>query len=111
MKTLVIGGTGMVGSMVVAGLLKEGVKVRVMGHSPEKLKKLPTGVEGYKADLDDPETLPAAFEGIDSLFLLVPVGLGETDEGLAAAVGAKRADFLRTCIELGQRVVVVAGDQ
>ena len=91
MKTLVIGGTGMVGSMVVAGLVKEGVKVRVMSHSPEKLKKLPTGVEGHRADLDDPETLPAAFDGIDSLFLLVPVGLSETDEGLAAVSAAKTA--------------------
>jgi len=91
MKTLVIGGTGTVGSMVVAGLMKEGVKVRVMSHSPEKLKMLPTGVEGYKADLDDPETLPKAFEGIDSLFLLNTVGLSETDEGLAAVSAAKAA--------------------
>src|SRR5512143_3698863 len=91
MKTLVIGGTGTVGSMVVAGLLKEGVKVRVMSRSPEKLKKLPAGVEGYGADLDDPETLPAAFEGIDSLFLLNVVGPGETDEGLAAVSAAKAA--------------------
>ncbi len=91
MKTLVIGGTGMVGSMVVAGLVKEGVKVRVMSHSPEKMKKLPTGLEGYKADLDDPETLRAAFEGIDSLFLLNAVGPGETDEGLAAVAAAKAA--------------------
>jgi len=91
MKTLVIGGTGTVGSMVVAGLLKEGAKVRVMSHSPEKLKKLPAGVEGCKADLDDASTLPAAFEGIDSLFLLVPVGLSETDEGLAVVSAAKAA--------------------
>lgn len=91
MKTLVIGGTGTVGSMVVAGLLKEGVKVRVMSHSPEKLKKLPAGAEGHKADLDDPDTLPAAFEGIDSLFLLNSVGPGETDEGLAAVSAAKAA--------------------
>ena len=91
MKTLVIGGTGTVGSLVVAGLLKEKVKVRVMSRSPEKLKKLPAGAEGYKADLDDPATLPAAFDGIDSMFLLVPVGLGETDEGLAAVNAAKAA--------------------
>jgi len=91
MKTLVIGGTGMVGRMVVAGLLKQGVNVRVMSHSPDKLKKLPTGVEGYQADLDDPDTLPAAFEGIDSVFLLVTVGLSETDEGLSAVSAAKAA--------------------
>jgi len=91
MKTLVIGGTGMVGSMVVAGLLKQGVNVRVMSHSPDKLKKLPTGVEGYRADLDDPDTLPAAFDGIDSVFLLNTVGLNETNEGLSAVSAAKAA--------------------
>jgi uncharacterized protein YbjT (DUF2867 family) len=91
MKTLVIGGTGMVGSMVVAGLLKQGAIVRVMSHSPEKLKKLPAGVEGVRADLDDPDTLPAAFDGIDSVFLLNAVGLNETDEGLLAVSAAKAA--------------------
>jgi NAD(P)-dependent dehydrogenase (short-subunit alcohol dehydrogenase family) len=84
MKILVIGGTGMVGSTVVTGLLKQGVMVRVLSHSPEKLKKLPTGVEGFRADLDDPDTLPAAFDGIDGVFLLNAVGLNETDEGLFA---------------------------
>jgi uncharacterized protein YbjT (DUF2867 family) len=91
MKTLVIGGTGMVGSVVVAGLLKQGVIVRVMSHSPDKLKKLPAGVEGFRADLDDPDTLPAAFDGIDSVFLLNAVGLNETDEGLLAVSAAKAA--------------------
>ncbi len=91
MKTLVIGGTGMVGSMVAAGLLKQGATVRVMSHSPEKLKKLPAGVEGFRADLDDPDTLPASFDGIDSVFLLNAVGLNETDEGLLAVSAAKAA--------------------
>ncbi len=91
MKTLVIGGTGTVGSLVVAGLLKQGVMVRVMSHSPDKLKKLPTGAEGYRADLDDPDTLPEAFVGIDSVFLLNTVGLNETNEGLAAVSAAKAA--------------------
>lgn len=91
MKTLVIGGTGMVGSMVSAGLLKQGATVRVLSHSPEKLKKLPAGVEGFRADLDDPDTLPAAFDGIDSVFLLNADGLNETDEGLLAVSAAKAA--------------------
>jgi uncharacterized protein YbjT (DUF2867 family) len=91
MKTLVIGGTGMVGSAVTASLLKQGVIVRVMSHSSDKLKKLPAGVEGFSADLDDPDTLPAAFDGIDSVFLLNAVGLNETDEGLLAVSAAKAA--------------------
>jgi len=91
MKILAIGGTGMVGSMVVDGLLKQGATVRIMSHSPDKLKKLPAGAEGCRGDLDDPDTLPAAFEGIDSLFLLVAVGPNETDEGLSAVSAAKAA--------------------
>lgn len=91
MKTLVIGGTGMVGSMVVAGLLKEGVVVRVMSHSPDKLKKLPKDVEGYRADLDDPDTLGEAFKSIDSVFLANTVGPNETAEGLNAVSAAKAA--------------------
>jgi uncharacterized protein YbjT (DUF2867 family) len=91
MKTLVIGGTGQVGSMVVAGLLKQGTAVRVMSHSPEKLKKLPAGVEGVRADLDDADSLPAAFDKIDSVFLLCKAIPGETEEGLNAVSAAKAA--------------------
>jgi len=91
MKTLIIGGTGMVGSMVVAGLLKQGESVRVLSHSPDKLEKLPSGVEGTRADLDDPHSLAAAFDGIDRVFLLNAVGPNETDEGLLAVSAAKAA--------------------
>lgn len=91
MKILVIGGTGMVGSLVVSGLLKQGGLVRVMSRSPDKLKKLPAGVEGVRADLDDPDTLPAAFDKIDSVFLLNAVGPNETVEGLSAVSAAKAA--------------------
>jgi uncharacterized protein YbjT (DUF2867 family) len=91
MKILVIGGTGTVGSAVVSGLLKQGAMVRVMSHSPDKLKKLLAAVEGFRADLDDPDTLPAAFNGIDGVFLLNAVGLNETDEGLLAVSAAKTA--------------------
>jgi uncharacterized protein YbjT (DUF2867 family) len=91
MKTLVIGGTGTVGSAVVTGLLKQGVIVRVMSRSQDKLHKLPAGVVGYKADLDDPHSLAAAFDGIDSMFLLNAVGPNETEQGLVAVSAAKAA--------------------
>jgi uncharacterized protein YbjT (DUF2867 family) len=91
MKTLVIGGTGTVGSMVVAGLLKQREAIRILSHSTEKLTKLPKGVEGIKADLDDPSTLAEAFDGIDKVFLLNSVGPNETEEGLAAVSAAKAA--------------------
>jgi uncharacterized protein YbjT (DUF2867 family) len=91
MKILVIGGTGTVGSMVVPELLGRGAAVRVMTHSADKLKRLPAGVEGTLSDLDDPDTLPPAFEGIDGVFLLNADGLNETDEGLFAVSAAKEA--------------------
>jgi len=48
-------------------------------------------VEGYRADLDDADTLPAAFDGIDSVFLLNTVGPNETAEGINAVSAAKAA--------------------
>jgi uncharacterized protein YbjT (DUF2867 family) len=91
MKILVIGGTGTAGSAVASGLLGLGAAVRVMTHSADKLKRLPQGTEGIRADLDDPDTLPPAFEGIDGVFLLTAMGLNETDEGLFAVSAAKAA--------------------
>lgn len=91
MKTLVIGCTGMVGSWVVQGLMNKGVSVRCMSHTPEKMKNLPKGLEGFAADLDKPETLAPAFEGVDNVFLLVPVSRNETAQGLAAVEAAKAA--------------------
>jgi uncharacterized protein YbjT (DUF2867 family) len=91
MKTLVVGCTGKVGSLVAKGLADKGVQVRCMTRSPEKIKTLPPGIEGHIADLDEPGTLSDAFSGIDSVFLLVPVSPNETREGLAAVQAAKMA--------------------
>lgn len=91
MKTLVVGCTGMVGSWVVQALMNKGVSARCISHSPNKITNLPKGVEGFVADMDKPETLPSAFAGVDNVFLLVPVGPRETDQGLAAVEAAKAA--------------------
>jgi uncharacterized protein YbjT (DUF2867 family) len=91
MKTLVIGCTGMAGGAVTEKLAAQGVSVRCMSRSSDKLRQLPSGVEGRIADLDNPGTLAAAFPGVESVFLLVPVSPGETKQGLAAVQAAKDA--------------------
>ncbi len=91
MKALVIGCTGTVGSHVARSLIKEDVSVRCLTRSADKAKGLPSGIEGYVADLDKPETLSGAFSVIDAVFLLVPVGPDETKQGLAAVAAAKAA--------------------
>ncbi len=91
MKTLVIGCTGKVGSHVAKGLMDKGVSVLCMTRFADKLRNLPPGVEGRIGNLENPDTLPAAFSGADSAFLLVAVGLSETTQGLAAVEAAKAA--------------------
>lgn len=69
MKILVTGATGNIGRMVVDHLLAQGADdVRALTTNPARAN-LPDGVEvavGYLRTLD---TLPAAFEGVDRLYL------------------------------------------
>ncbi len=67
---LVTGATGTIGTEVVKLLLAQGEKVRVLARDPQKAAKLGAGVDVVQGDLDKPETLPAAFQGVTKLFLL-----------------------------------------
>ena len=91
MKFLIIGGTGTVGSEVVRQLLRRGEKVRVLTSSPGKLANLQPGAEGAVGDLRKPSTLPAAFQGIDGVFMATALSQDETAQGLAAVDTAKAA--------------------
>ncbi|MFI9237452.1 SDR family oxidoreductase [Streptomyces sp. NPDC053079] len=71
---LVAGATGNVGSELVARLAADGVPVRATTRTPEK-SGLPSGVDVVAGDFDKPETLPAALDGIDRVFV-VPPGYG-----------------------------------
>lgn len=91
MKTLVIGGTGTVGSETVKSLLARGAAVRVMVRTAEKAASLPAGVEAALGDLRAPDSLSPVFEGVDSVFLLNALSQDETAQGLAGVAAAQRA--------------------
>ena len=98
-KTVVIGGTGTVGSLVVKELLARGVEVRVMTRLAERVATLPKGVEGVVGSMLQPESLPAVFAGADKLFLITPLDRDETAQGIdavdaAIAAGVKRIVYL-----------------
>lgn len=85
MKTLVIDGTGMVGSLVVNGLVGKSIDVRVLTRSKERSKKLPVNVEVAVGDLNDPASARPAFEGVDAVFMLNGVSQTEANEGIVGA--------------------------
>ena len=91
MNILVIGGTGLVGSHVVQGLVAKGEQVHVLTRSADKADGFPLGASGIIGDLHKPETLRWAMRGIDRVFLVTPLSSTETEEGLAVVAAASRA--------------------
>ena len=95
MKILVIGGTGTVGGALVERLVRRGDTARVLTRSVAKSGGLPAGAEGAVGDLADPASLRPAMEGMDAVFLLVPLHPDETRLGLNAVSAAKEAGIGR----------------
>ncbi|MDT8914868.1 NAD(P)H-binding protein [Amycolatopsis sp. PS_44_ISF1] len=72
MTILVTGATGNVGRLVVDELLGRGAPVRALTVDPERAA-LPGGVEVVVGSLARPSTLPAALNGVESVYL-APMG-------------------------------------
>lgn len=72
---LITGATGYIGSELVKQLKAGGVTVRVLARNRQKATALEgPGVEIVEGDFDKPETLDAAFEGVEKAFLLSSAG-------------------------------------
>jgi uncharacterized protein YbjT (DUF2867 family) len=69
----VTGGTGMVGGEIVRLLSQNGTPARALVRNPKNAKNLPV-ITWVTGDLAKPETLPAAFEGAKTLFLISSIG-------------------------------------
>lgn len=89
----VIGATGQQGGAVVRALQAGGqFKVRALTRNPGKHREL--AEEVVEADLDQPETLAAAFKGAYGVFLVTTSSLEGADErkqGAAAVQAARNA--------------------
>jgi|GEM_PF-554414 len=76
LTALVLGGTGLIGSHVVASLLRRGCAVRVLSRwagAGESAEPLPAALRGMnvtlvRGELDDPESIRRAIPGCDLLF-------------------------------------------
>lgn len=69
MRILVTGATGNIGRMVVQHLVEAGgATVRALTVDPERVA-LPAGVEVAVGSVRRPDTLPAALEGVDRVYL------------------------------------------
>ncbi|WP_080056352.1 SDR family oxidoreductase [Spirosoma aerolatum] len=101
MKTLVIGGTGTIGRLVVDELVQQNVAVRVLITSPDQATLFPKGVETVVGHLEQPATLPKAFNDIDTVALLNQRCPTEGAQGQYAIAAAKRAG-VRKMVYLSQ---------
>ena len=98
-KILVTGATGNIGSGLIPELTAKGASVRALVRDPSEAQGLrDAGVEVIAGDFDKPETLDAAFSGVDEVFLLTapnPNQVTQARNGIAAAKRAGRPHIVR----------------
>ena len=87
---LVTGGTGAIGGEVVRLLSRAGTPSRALIRNPNQRQEFP-GINWVTADLDKPATLPSAFAGCTTLFLLSGNGENAADLQHNALSAARQA--------------------
>jgi len=90
MTILVTGSTGTIGAQVLAQLQNRNADVRALTRSPETAQ-LPAGVTAVRGDLSDPDSVRAALQGVDTLFLLAPNVADELTQTMLALTVAREA--------------------
>lgn len=89
---LVIGATGTVGTQVVRQLIARGRQPRALVRTPEMARqRLGEQVELVVGDLDRPETLTQAFDGVERVFLLTVPSTQQLEQERAVIEAATRA--------------------
>ncbi|MDG4866091.1 NAD(P)H-binding protein, partial [Streptomyces sp. T-3] len=99
---VVTGSTGNVGRPLVQSLAAAGQQVTAVSRGATA-ENLPRGVRHQQADLAEPETLKAALDGADALYLLIAGG-GEGLDAGALLDAARSAGVSRIVLQSSQGV-------
>jgi uncharacterized protein YbjT (DUF2867 family) len=92
---LITGASGNVGREVLKQIPQAGHKVRAAYQSSQKAGEAPTGVEAVIVDFNRPDTLRAALNGVDCVFLVGPVAPNLVELESKATEEIKRAGVPR----------------
>ncbi|MGC3861867.1 SDR family oxidoreductase [Micromonospora chersina] len=108
MRCLVTGATGYIGGRLAPRLLADGHTVRCLARKAGRLRDVPwaSRAEIAEGDLRKPETLPAAFEGVDVAYYLVH-SLGQ--RGFETADREAAENFAEAARAAGVRRIVYLG--
>ena len=69
---LLTGGTGYIGGRLLSLLERRGLRLRCLARRPENLRpRAASTTEVVRGDVLDPESLPAAFEGVNAAYYLI----------------------------------------
>lgn len=104
-KILITGASGFIGRRLTKALLAEGADLRCLLR---RAAPLPTGAETAIGDLLEPDTLPAAMEGIDTAYYLVHSMAGGR-AGFEARDRTAAVNFSTAAAAAGVRRVIYLG--
>ena len=106
---LVTGASGMVGSALVQQLIANGEAIRVFTRDAAKVARWGQQVECAVGDLSQPETLPAALEGIERVFLVTAATQQDVHVIAAAKTAGVRHLVKLSTIEAGHEPMIGHG--
>ena len=90
-SVLITGATGKTGKLLARELLRRGMRVRAGSRSVESARSLLPGVEVVAMDYRVPETVRAAMEGMNRLYLVTPGGSEQVEQAWIAVQAARQA--------------------
>jgi uncharacterized protein YbjT (DUF2867 family) len=108
---VITGASGHSGHVVAEKLLGQGKKVRALGRSEERLKKLTaSGAEAFLCDLADAAALTKAFAGAEGVYAMIPPDMAAQNyrrhqdqirDALAAALAESKVKHVVTLSSFG----------